>query len=52
VTTASTDGADVVHLASALAIGDPELVIAAWDRRLHAGARAAVIRAAPPQLGG
>ena len=26
-------GADAVHLASALAIGDPELIIAAWDRR-------------------
>ena len=29
-------GADAVHLASALAIGDPGLVLAAWDRRLHA----------------
>ncbi len=28
-------GADAVHLASALAIGDPELVVAAWNRRLH-----------------
>jgi predicted nucleic acid-binding protein len=33
-------GADSVHLASALAIGDPDLVIAVWDRRLHAGALA------------
>ena len=45
-------GADAVHLASALAIGDPDLILAAWDRRLHAGARAAGIRVAPAQLGG
>ncbi len=43
-------GADAVHLASALAIGDPDLVVAAWDRRLHTGARAAGLRAAPAQL--
>ena len=43
-------GADAVHLASALAIGDPDLVIAVWDRRLHAGARAAGLRVAPAQL--
>lgn len=43
-------GADAVHLASALAIGDPELVIAVWDRRLHTGAQAAGIRVAPAQL--
>jgi predicted nucleic acid-binding protein len=40
-------GADAVHLASALAIGDPDLVVAVWDRRLHAGARAAHLRVAP-----
>lgn len=40
-------GADAVHLASALAIGDPELVMAVWDRRLHAGARAAGTLVAP-----
>ena len=40
-------GADAVHLASALAIGDPDLVVAVWDRRLHAGARAAGARVAP-----
>jgi uncharacterized protein len=34
-------GADAVQLASALAIGDHDLVIAVWDRRLHAGALAA-----------
>jgi len=43
-------GADAVHLASALAIGDPDLVIAVWDRRLHAGATAAGLRVAPAQL--
>ncbi len=40
-------GADAVHLASALAIGDPELVVAVWDQRLHTGARAAHLRVAP-----
>lgn len=44
-------GADAVHLASALAIGAPDLIIAAWDRRLHTGARAAGCRVAPAQLG-
>lgn len=44
-------GADAVHLASALAIGDPDLVIAVWDRRLHTGAQAAGLRVAPAQLG-
>jgi hypothetical protein len=43
-------GADAVHLASALAIGDPDLVIAVWDRRLRTGAQAAGIRVAPAQL--
>ena len=45
-------GADAVHLASALAIGDPELVVAAWDRRLHTPAQAAGLRVAPAQLDG
>jgi uncharacterized protein len=45
-------GADAVHLASALAIGDPDLVVAVWDRRLHSGARAAGTRVAPADLGG
>jgi predicted nucleic acid-binding protein len=40
-------GADAVHLASALAIGDVDLVMAVWDRRLHEGARAAQLRVAP-----
>jgi uncharacterized protein len=43
-------GADAVHLASALAIGDPELIVAVWDQRLHAGARAARFRVAPLAL--
>lgn len=43
-------GADAVHLASALAIGDPGLVIAVWGRRLHTGAQVAGIRVAPAQL--
>ena len=45
-------GADAVHLASALAVDDPELVMAVWDRRLHAGARTAGLRVAPAALGG
>jgi uncharacterized protein len=45
-------GADAVHLASALAIGDPELVVAVWDRRLHAGASAAGCVVAPAVLAG
>jgi hypothetical protein len=43
-------GADAVHLASALAIGDPDLVLAVWDRRLHVGAQAVGLRVAPAQL--
>jgi uncharacterized protein len=43
-------GADAVHLASALAIGDTDLVVAVWDRRLHAGAQGAGLRTAPARL--
>lgn len=46
----SLRGADAVHLASALAIGDDALVVAAWDRRLHAGAQAAQLAVAPARL--
>lgn len=46
----SLRGSDAVHLASALAVGDPELVFAVWDKRLHAGARAAHLRVAPLEL--
>lgn len=43
-------GADAVHLASALALRDQDLVIAVWDRRLHAGALAAGASVAPAIL--
>jgi uncharacterized protein len=43
-------GADAVHLASALAIGDPDLIVAVWDRRLHAGAQASGCHVAPAQV--
>jgi uncharacterized protein len=43
-------GADAVHLASALALGDPDLIVAVWDRRLHQGAQAADCRVAPAKL--
>jgi uncharacterized protein len=46
----SLRGADAVHLASALAIADTDLIVAVWDRRLHAGAQAAGLRVAPAQL--
>jgi predicted nucleic acid-binding protein len=45
-------GADAVHLASALATNDPDLIVAAWDRRLHAGARAAQLSVAPARIAG
>jgi hypothetical protein len=43
-------GADAVHLASVLAISDLDLVVAVWDRRLHAGALAAGVQVAPANL--
>jgi hypothetical protein len=43
-------GADAVHLASALAIGDADLIVAAWDLRLHAGARAVQLGVTPSRL--
>ena len=43
-------GADAVHLASALAVGDPDLVFAVWDHRLHTGARAVRVRVAPTDI--
>jgi uncharacterized protein len=39
-------GADAVHLASVLAIGD-DAVFAVWDQRLRTGAQEAAIRLAP-----
>lgn len=40
-------GADAVHLASALAVGPTDLVVAVWDRRLHAGVVAERLAVAP-----
>ena len=48
--TCALPGADAVHLASALAVGDAGLVMAVWDRRLHAGARTSGLRVAPAEL--
>jgi uncharacterized protein len=44
-------GPDAIHLAGALAIGDPDLVVAVWDWRLHAGIQSAGLRVAPAELG-
>ncbi|MDP8974928.1 MAG: type II toxin-antitoxin system VapC family toxin [Actinomycetota bacterium] len=43
-------GADAVHLASALAIADVDVVMAVWDRRLHAGALATGLEVVPATL--
>ncbi|MHB8467123.1 MAG: type II toxin-antitoxin system VapC family toxin [Acidimicrobiales bacterium] len=43
-------GADAVHLASALAIGTPELIVAVWDVRLRAGVRAEGLRLVPASV--
>lgn len=43
-------GADAVHLASALALGFTDLVVAVWDKRLHAGAVAMGLAVAPATL--
>jgi predicted nucleic acid-binding protein len=40
-------GYDAVHLASAIAIGDPELLMATWDRDLGAGALASGFAVVP-----
>lgn len=45
----SLRGADAVHLASALAVNDPDLVVAVWDQRLAAGARDAGLAVAPAE---
>ena len=45
----SLRGADAVHLASALTVPASELVVAVWDRRLHAGARAERLATSPAQ---
>lgn len=43
-------GADAVHLASALELRTPDLVVAVWDRRLHAGAGSSDLKVAPARL--
>ncbi|MFM7509205.1 MAG: type II toxin-antitoxin system VapC family toxin [Actinomycetota bacterium] len=43
-------GADAVHLASALALGTVDLTVAAWDRRLRAGATSVGFAVAPATL--
>lgn len=40
-------GADAVHLASALAVSVPGLILAVWDRRLRDGAEAAGLAITP-----
>jgi hypothetical protein len=44
-------GADAVHLASALAVSQPGLILAAWDRRLRQGAQAAGLTITPAATG-
>ena len=44
-------GADAVHLASALALDDDDLVVAVWDRRLHRAALAEGLTVGPRTLG-
>ncbi len=46
----SLRGADAVHLASALTVPRMELIIAVWDKRLHAGARAEGLATAPATI--
>ncbi|MBX3313699.1 MAG: type II toxin-antitoxin system VapC family toxin [Actinobacteria bacterium] len=43
-------GADAVHLASALAVDDPALVVAVWDRRLRAGVIGEDLAVAPASI--
>jgi len=43
-------GADAVHLASALEVADGDLIVAVWDRQLHAGALAAGLGVGPATL--
>lgn len=43
-------GADSVHLASALAVGMDDLVVAVWDRQLHAASLSAGLRVAPASI--
>lgn len=50
-TTHMPRSAAAVHLASALAIGSANVTVAVWDKRLHAGAIAAGLAAAPATFG-
>lgn len=43
-------GADAVHLASALALGSPDLTVAVWDKHLHTAAADIGFFLAPPTL--
>jgi len=43
-------GADAVHLASALVVDASGLIVAVWDRRLHAGVVAERLALAPANL--
>ena len=43
-------GADAVHLASALEINTADMIVAVWDRRLHAGVIAQRLAVAPANL--
>jgi predicted nucleic acid-binding protein len=42
--------ADSVHLATALAVRDPRLVMVTWDKRLHAASLEAGLSVAPAHL--
>lgn len=46
----SLRGADAVHLASLLVLGDPAVLFAAWDRRLRTGALSLGARLVPARL--
>lgn len=41
---------DALHLAAALVLADAELVLATWDRRLHAAGRSVGLKLLPTQL--
>jgi len=41
---------DAIHLAVASGLGDPELVLATWDQRLHRAAVEAGLAVAPAAL--
>ncbi|MDH2903983.1 MAG: type II toxin-antitoxin system VapC family toxin [Actinomycetota bacterium] len=45
--TYSLRGADAIHLASAMAIELPDLIVAVWDHRLREGVLSAGLRVAP-----